>query len=282
MKATKIIGVAILILIAFGLLPATRDEMKWRFAMSRDKAQDYAEYLAAWPSGRHSAEGRSRYDERSWADAKAGSTLESYRHYEQSHPTGAHLPEAHTRIENLTWQQSTNGNTIQTLEGYLKNYDTGRFAADARTRIENLTWQQSTNANSPAPLRQFLKQYPNTSLAKTAQRQLASMEEVAWQDAKSKSKIDSYKHYLGDYSDGRHVAHVMDHSVCLTEIASGQTQRLTARTNDAHAPRPEACVFSPDGKKLAYVRRVNDANQIFVASLEQDPVQTHPDSPLIK
>ena len=68
--------------------------------------------------------------------------------------------------------------------------------------------------------------------------------------------------------DGRHVAHVMDNSVCITEVASGATHRLTSRTDDAAAPRPEACVFSPDGKKLAYVRRVTElgltANQIFV------------------
>jgi hypothetical protein len=70
--------------------------------------------------------------------------------------------------------------------------------------------------------------------------------------------------------DGKQIAHVMDNSVCVTEVASGQTHRLTARTEDGNAPRPEACVFSPDGKKVAYVRRVREggqlANQIFVVS----------------
>jgi len=71
--------------------------------------------------------------------------------------------------------------------------------------------------------------------------------------------------------DGQLVAHVMDNSVCVTEVASGQTHRLTPRSDDATAPRPEACVFSPDGKKLAYVRRVAESgktsNQIFVVAL---------------
>jgi hypothetical protein len=71
--------------------------------------------------------------------------------------------------------------------------------------------------------------------------------------------------------DGRFVAHVMDNSVCVTEVALGETHRLTPRTDDATAPRPEACVFSPDGKKLAYVRRLAESgqscNQIFVVSL---------------
>jgi hypothetical protein len=65
----------------------------------------------------------------------------------------------------------------------------------------------------------------------------------------------------------------MDNRVCLTEIASGETHALTPRTDDANAPQPEACVFSPDGKKLAYVRRLTEAgrsaNQIIVLLLEK-------------
>ena len=63
----------------------------------------------------------------------------------------------------------------------------------------------------------------------------------------------------------------MDNSVCVTEVGSGRTRRLTPRSDDADAPRPEACVFSPDGTKLAYVRRIRDAgggqNQLFVVEL---------------
>lgn len=70
--------------------------------------------------------------------------------------------------------------------------------------------------------------------------------------------------------DGRFIAHVMDNTVCLTEGNTGKTIRLTARGDHAAAPRPEACVFSPDGKRIAYVRRVTESgrtsNQIFVCS----------------
>jgi hypothetical protein len=70
--------------------------------------------------------------------------------------------------------------------------------------------------------------------------------------------------------DGSAIAHVMDHSVCVTEAATGQTRRLTPRSDAATAPRPEACVFSPDGKEIAFVRRLVTAgradNQIFVVT----------------
>ena len=72
--------------------------------------------------------------------------------------------------------------------------------------------------------------------------------------------------------NGRQLAHVMDNSVCITDVASGKTKRLTSRTDDATAPRSEACVFSPDGKKVAYMRRVEESgqasNQIFVVFVE--------------
>ena len=64
----------------------------------------------------------------------------------------------------------------------------------------------------------------------------------------------------------------MDNSVCLTWVASGRTERLTTRTDDADAPRPEACVLSPDGRKVAYIRPVADSGhvgtQVFVLCLE--------------
>ena len=73
--------------------------------------------------------------------------------------------------------------------------------------------------------------------------------------------------------DGREIAHVMDNSVCVTSVASGQTKRFTARTDDASSPRPEACVFSPDGKWIAFVRRLPSpklpANQICVVRVRE-------------
>ena len=72
--------------------------------------------------------------------------------------------------------------------------------------------------------------------------------------------------------DGRSIAHVMDNSVCVTDAASGRTTRLTPRSDEATAPRPEACVFSPDGRKIAFVRRMpagkRACNQICVVLLE--------------
>lgn len=67
---------------------------------------------------------------------------------------------------------------------------------------------------------------------------------------------------------GRTIAHVMDGSVFITDVATGRGTRLTPRRTGADAPEPFACVFSPDAKHIAYTRRVTEAGgtfaQIFV------------------
>ncbi len=71
--------------------------------------------------------------------------------------------------------------------------------------------------------------------------------------------------------DGRWIAHVMDNRVYVTDAATGESVRQTARESDPDAPRPEACVFSPDGRQIAYVRPVRSGrtwfNQICVVTL---------------
>jgi len=81
--------------------------------------------------------------------------------------------------------------------------------------------------------------------------------------------------------DGRHLTHVMDNSVFLTDVATGQSQRLTERTDDENAALAEACVFSPDGKQIAFMRRM-DADgrrfsQICVAALDDSAKKTKQD-----
>ena len=68
--------------------------------------------------------------------------------------------------------------------------------------------------------------------------------------------------------EGRRIAHALDGSVCVTEVETGVTTRLTARSTDALWPRAEAVVFSPDGTRIAFVKTLPSpdvvANQIFV------------------
>ena len=70
------------------------------------------------------------------------------------------------------------------------------------------------------------------------------------------------------HPDGRAIAHVLDGSVCTTDAITGQTRRRTEKQPPASAPRAEACVYSPAGQKIAYVKPAiaggSNYNQIFI------------------
>lgn len=72
--------------------------------------------------------------------------------------------------------------------------------------------------------------------------------------------------------DGGRIAYVADGSVMTLDLASGTTRRLTAAVHGPTAPRPEACVFSPDGRRIAYLRTLpgpaGPANQICVVDVD--------------
>ncbi|MBC2596388.1 DUF3748 domain-containing protein [Ruficoccus amylovorans] len=68
--------------------------------------------------------------------------------------------------------------------------------------------------------------------------------------------------------DGRFIACARDNSIFITEVATGEDRRLTARSPDETAPLPYACVFSPDGRHIAYERLDADGNeQIYIVSV---------------
>ena len=68
--------------------------------------------------------------------------------------------------------------------------------------------------------------------------------------------------------DGSRIAYVADASVMTVDVDTGTSRRLTHPTPGSTAPRPEACVFSPDGRHVAYLRSLpspaGDVNHIFV------------------
>ena len=73
--------------------------------------------------------------------------------------------------------------------------------------------------------------------------------------------------------DGNWICHVADRSVFVTAVETGKSIRLTPRCEDESSPLPGCCDFSPDGKRIAFMRRMMGddremRNQIFVVSWE--------------
>jgi Tol biopolymer transport system component len=79
--------------------------------------------------------------------------------------------------------------------------------------------------------------------------------------------------------DGKQIAHVMHETVCVTNAQSGESKQLTI-PNPTAPLRPQACVFSPDGSQIAYLREVTTAgetwNQVFTVAM---PIVTNTNKP---
>lgn len=65
------------------------------------------------------------------------------------------------------------------------------------------------------------------------------------------------------HPDGKSLALVCDNSLMVLEVISGQMYCLTERTETA--PCGDAVVFSPDGKRVVYMRQLGEFSQLFVA-----------------
>ena len=72
--------------------------------------------------------------------------------------------------------------------------------------------------------------------------------------------------------DGSRIAYVAAGSVWVVDVASGASLALTPPPAPSAAPRPEACVFSPDGRRIAFMRQQPTSaglqNQIFCVDVD--------------
>lgn len=69
------------------------------------------------------------------------------------------------------------------------------------------------------------------------------------------------------HPQGQSLAFISDNSVMQCEVATGQLQRLTARS--LQAPLADAVVFSPDGSKIAFMREIAEFTQIFTVNTSE-------------
>src|SRR5262249_27657091 len=66
--------------------------------------------------------------------------------------------------------------------------------------------------------------------------------------------------------DGSWIAAVVDRQVSRIDADTGRITPLSGPSTETDTIRPEACVVSPDGTQVAFVRHRGGANQICVTS----------------
>ena len=149
-KKAFFIAVVVVLAVVFAL-PATRDELDWRWTASHDQAADYMQYFTDWPKGRHVAEAHTRYENRTWVDTKKALISEAIKKHKAADPNAR--KERKERMERFFWKEVTNENTVVSYNDYLQRYPTGQFAALARRQIDDLNRKGAAgnDGNSSGP-----------------------------------------------------------------------------------------------------------------------------------
>jgi hypothetical protein len=140
-------GIVVVLALLFAL-PATRDELDWRWTVSRDQAPDYMQYYTDWPKGRHTAEARLRYEQRTWSDTKRAMIYEAIKKNSAAKADPEARKERRARLERFFWKQVTNENTLFSYKDYLMRYPAGEFAAEARRQIADPSRQAASGSES--------------------------------------------------------------------------------------------------------------------------------------
>jgi len=143
MKRVRAVLILFLIVIAAvaATVPAVQDEANWVWAVSRDHAADYSDYMRKWPKGIHIAEARIKQDQREWMENKKSAISQAYE--EAAHPDAAtdaeYDHEKAMRMDSFFWKRATNLNTVDAYQDYLRQFPNGQFAHQAQAQMGSLS-----------------------------------------------------------------------------------------------------------------------------------------------
>jgi hypothetical protein len=131
-------------LAAVALVPATRDEIQWRWTSQSSEPSRYESYLKAWPDGRHAAEARDTIDSLHWRAAESAGTVRSYAAYASAHPRGRFGQQAETKMTALRadpapFDAALRSASEKSLTDFVTNYPGHRREAEAQQALRDIT-----------------------------------------------------------------------------------------------------------------------------------------------
>ena len=175
--------------------------------------------------------------------------------------------------------------TVASLEGPLEGTLTQRPLPPLGTRQRRLTHTENRKYPGIQGPRHWLRSSPDgESIAFLMRDELGAAQ--IWTISPRGGEPHQITHDLWGVAsaftwnpNGQLIAYAADNSVFIVEAATGVSRRLTPRSSDADAPLPLACVFSPSGEKIAFMRRLPDtlerdsprSNHICVVALRAYP-----------
>jgi predicted small lipoprotein YifL len=178
------------------------EERDWLRTESSNTTEDYAKYLADYPSGRWRKEAKAGQEERSaWQSARRLNSVSAYTEYCHSYPrTESCLTDAQSRIDDLLWQEAQAKQTIDAYRVYLEFAHMEERRVEAAARIDDLAWQDAQAKKTLVAYKRYLELAPSGKRRAEAK---GRVDDLAWQDAEAHGTTAGYREYLALCSWGR-------------------------------------------------------------------------------
>lgn len=136
--------------------------------------------------------------------------------------------------ESKAFNQAKQFNTIDAYNQYLRFYPSGSNANQAKSKItylekmENTDWQ---NAIKSKDFSKYINKYPNSKHSNEARQKLNEIEKInkenqAWNTAKQKNTVDSYKTFITNFPNGKNIDEAIKIINKLIEQTNAKNQKI--------------------------------------------------------
>ena len=241
--AVVIIGVAFYF---FSSIKAEDDA--WDKLQTSTNLNDYQEFLAEYPHGKHYAEAKALYDKLSteltdWASVSSSVDKYAVKAFLAKYPNGVCANQAKTRLDSLSWVDACNINKPEAYAQYMTDFPNGKYFSEAQQKTSQLKDMEVT-ANEQNQISNVISQFFNGIATKDESQLLSSVESTM---TKFLNKRNATKAHVLAFMNQMHAADMTalsftvnnDLKIAKKQLSDGQYSYAVTCTVDEKIERTE-------------------------------------------
>jgi len=185
-KRNTVIGIiAVIALIVIGTAfyffsSIKAEDDAWDKLQTSTNLNDYQEYLAEYPHGKHYLEAKALYDKLSteltdWASVSSSVDKYAVKAFLAKYPNGVCATQAKTRLDSLSWVDASNINKPEAYAQYMTDFPNGKYFSEAQQKSSQLK-DLEVSANEQNQISNVISQFFNGIATKDEGQLLSSVE----------------------------------------------------------------------------------------------------------
>jgi tetratricopeptide (TPR) repeat protein len=253
-KRNTIIGIIVAVVIAiligafyfFSSMQAENDA--WDRLQTSTNLNDYQEFLAEYPNGRHYAEAKALYDKLSteltdWASVSASVDKYAVKAFLSKYPNGVCADQAKSRLDSLSWVDACHINKPEAYAQYIVDFPNGKYFSEAQQKSSQLK-DMEVSPNEQNQITTVITQFFTGIAAKDETQLLSSVESTM---TKFLNKRNATKAHVLTFMNQMHASDMTaitftvnnDLRIAKKQLSDGQYSYAVTCTVDEKIERSE-------------------------------------------